>query len=256
MEENNSVNYIDSEDIYVGKYLRYTTKKYEIEKNGNKNTIAWECVYRTNLADFKSVYGSEVIALMKNIPGDSDTHILLIENYRFPVEKKILELPSGLIDPEEYGSLEKLYRSMQAEVDEHVKKGYQDSYDELLKEVAIKSGQRELKEETGYTGTFQTFLTLPKYNPIKLFANIFYDPWKCLENAAFSIFNIDMSMTENQNPVQQLDSCEVIKTHKVKLSELLDFISEKVENEGYGVSTHLYFLAVGLRFSDIVKNTL
>jgi 8-oxo-dGTP pyrophosphatase MutT (NUDIX family) len=253
MENKIEVNYISSEDIYVGKYLRYTTKKYEIEKNNNKNDIIWECVYRTNLADFKSIYGSEVIALMKNIPNDNDTYIILIENYRFPVDKKILELPSGIIDPDEYGSLEKLYRLIQNEICEEKRKEIQDSYDNMLKKIAISSGQRELKEETGYVGTFKTFLTLPKYNPVKLFSSIFYDPWKCLENAALSVFDIDMSNSENINPEQELDSCEVIKTHKVKLSELLDFISEKVENEGYGVSTHLYFLAVGLKFSDIIK---
>jgi ADP-ribose pyrophosphatase len=252
--ENENINLLKTDDLYVGKYLRYATKQYEIQKDNGKKIVSWECVYRTNLADYKSVYGSEVIGLMKGIEGDSDTYILLIENYRFPVDKLILELPSGIIDPEEYGSLESLYRKIKAEENETVKADLQNNYDEMLKQIAIKSGLRELKEETGYIGKFRTFLSLPNYNPIKLFTNVFYDPWKGLENAAFSVFDIDLNEPENKNPIQDLDNCEIIKIHKVKLSKLLEFISDKIEHEGYGVSTHLYFLAIGLQFSNLIKN--
>jgi hypothetical protein len=95
---------------------------------------------------------------------------------------------------------------------------------------------------------------LPGSNPVKIFKNTFYDAWKSLENAAFSIYEIDLDATENKNPVQSLDEAEIIKTHVVKLSELLNFISDKIEKEDYGCSTHLYTFAMGLMFSDVLKN--
>jgi hypothetical protein len=100
-------NYIfDKETIlYTGKYFKMTSKKYYLENDSNRN-IEWECVYRTNLADFKKIYGAELIALIKNSETEcriEDFSILLIENYRFPVDKKIIEFPCGMIDDREYG---------------------------------------------------------------------------------------------------------------------------------------------------------
>ena len=111
-----------------------------------------------------------------------------------------------------------------------------------------------LKEETGYSGVFKRFFTMPNRNPIKIFENMFYDPWKGLENCALSIFEIDKSSEENIKPEQNLDECEIIKVHEVKLSELLNFISDKIEKENYGVSAHVYSFAMGLQFSNILKS--
>ena len=122
-----------------------------------------------------------------------------------------------------------------------------------MREMIITSASRELKEETGYSGTFKSFFTLPKKNPIKIFENLFYDQWKGLENGALSIFEIDKSSKENFTPKQSLDECEIIKVHEVKLSDLLDFITEKIENENYGCSMHVYTFAMGLQFSNILK---
>jgi ADP-ribose pyrophosphatase YjhB (NUDIX family) len=122
-----------------------------------------------------------------------------------------------------------------------------------MTEITINSASRELKEETGYSGQFKSFFALPKRNPIKIFENIFYDAWKGLENAAISVFEIDKRDEDNLKPKQNLDECEVIKVHEVKLSELLEFITEKIENENYGCSSHVYSFAMGIQFRKFLE---
>jgi hypothetical protein len=251
-------NYIFEKEtnLFTGKYFRLSTKKYCLEKDSTR-CIEWECVYRTNLENHKKIYGAEIIGLIKNNqePGNKleDFSILLIENYRFPVDKKILEFPSGIIENSEYGNLEELNNRIESTTDEEDRNRLFAEYESKIKEITINSASRELKEETGYTGTFISFFALPKSNPMKFFQNIFYDPWKGLENSALSIFEINKSAKENLKPLQILDECEVIKVHEVKLSELLNFITDKIENENYGCSTHVYSFAMGLQFSNILR---
>jgi 8-oxo-dGTP pyrophosphatase MutT (NUDIX family) len=251
-------NYIFEKEtnLYTGEYFRISKKKYHLEHDRNK-FIEWECVYRNNLADFKKIYGSEIIPIIKNSNSDFNIEnfsILLIENYRYPVDKKILEFPAGIIDNHEYGILENLHSQIHLAKDGEEKKNLIERFDEVMREMIITSASRELKEETGYSGTFKSFFTLPKKNPIKIFENLFYDQWKGLENGALSIFEIDKSSKENYTPKQSLDECEIIKVHEVKLSELLDFITEKIESENYGCSMHLYTFAMGLEFSNVLKS--
>ena len=252
-------NYIFEKEttLYTGEYFRISKKKYFLEQDRNR-AIEWECVYRNNLADFKKIYGSEIIPLIKNSESGSfnveNFSILLIENYRFPVDKKILEFPAGIIDNHEYGNLENLHRQIDLAQDEEEKKSLIERSDGIMREIIINSASRELKEETGYTGTFKSFFTLPNKNPLKIFENLFYDQWKGLENGALSIFEIDKSSPENLIPKQNLDECEIIKVHEVKLCDLLDFITEKIENGNYGCSMHVYSFAMGLQFSNILQS--
>jgi 8-oxo-dGTP pyrophosphatase MutT (NUDIX family) len=254
--------YILDEEVNLctGKYFRMSQKKYHLENNTDKKII-WECVYRTNIEDYKRIYGAEIVALVRDdvklnngINKFEDISILLIENYRYPVEKKVLEFPSGLIDLEEHLSLKNSYDKINECNDEILKKNLISNYEKELEKIAISSAKRELKEETGYHGEFKSFFTPPNVNAIKVLENVFYDPWKGLENAAFCIFEIDKSSDLNKNPKQELDDAEVIKVHEVKLSEMLNFITEKIEKENYGCSTHVYSFAMGLQFSNLIGN--
>ena len=250
-------------NLFTGKYLRLSTKKYCLE-NDSTRCIEWECVYRNNIENFKKIYGAEIIALIrdrfdhedKNNKQDNiidNTSIILIENYRFPVDKKILEFPAGLIENSDYGILKELHNEIESTTDSELKARLSSEFDSQMKEITISSGLRELKEETGYTGTFKSFFTLPNTNANKIFQNVFYDPWKGLENSALCIFEIDKSSEENLSPVQNLDECEVIKVHEVKLSQLLNFITEKIEKDNYGCSSHVYSFAMGLQFSNLLN---
>jgi 8-oxo-dGTP pyrophosphatase MutT (NUDIX family) len=223
------------QENYTGKYLKFVTKNYLLD---NKN-ISWECCYRSNTSESRTLSGVEIIAFIKeSIKANLlDSKILLIDNYRYPVEKRVLEFPSGIIDPSDYDKFL-----------------HEENQEEMSKKVAVSTAARELKEETGYSGEFLDFFSIKNVNPIKLFQNIFYDPWKSSENGIICLFEVDKSKEENKNPLQSLDDAEIINVHEVKLSELLDFISNKIENENYGCSAHVYSFAMGLQFNSLFNN--
>ena len=233
-----------------------STKNYILDSDNTKE-LSWECIFRTDTGNFRKIYGAEVCALIKD---QEDTHdmndltVLIIENYRYAVEQRVLEFPSGLIDPNEFGDLEVVHEKISSATDETVKASLQEEFDELLKQTAIRAAERELKEETGYHGQFKGFFALPRTNPVKLFSNVYSDPWKSLENGALCIFQVDKTLEQNKEPKQELDECENIKVHEVKISQLLNFITQKIEKENFGCSEHLYTFSVGLHFADILKD--
>jgi 8-oxo-dGTP pyrophosphatase MutT (NUDIX family) len=255
MEENNKKYLLEEEIVnFSGKYLSLSTKKYSLENDKSK-IIKWECVNRASKNIEKKVDGVEIVVVIKNSSEKSsyeNLSVILIENYRYPVEKNVLEFPSGIIEDDEREDIFKLCNDINNAKDLDEKLSLQLKHENLLKQIAIKSCQRELKEETGYYGEFKSFLSLPNYN-FKIFENIFYDPWKSPENGYLALFEVDKCLEINKNPKQELDDCEIIKTHEVKLNNLLKFISEKIQNENYGCSNHLYTFAMGLQFNEFLK---
>ena len=248
-----------TQENYKGKYLTHLTKRYSLESDPNK-IIHWECCYRSEVAHYKKISGAEVIALIKEESDDqlpnsiNDLSILLIENYRYPVEKKVLEFPSGIIEHDDFKEIENLHLLINSTRDLEEIKKMNEECEKKLRELCINSAARELKEETGYTGEFKGFFSLPNVQPIKIFEKVFYDPWKSEENAALCVFEINKSHHDNRNPQQELEDAEVIKTHEVKIKNLINFISEKIEKENYGCSQHLYTFAMGLQFNEFLKN--
>jgi 8-oxo-dGTP pyrophosphatase MutT (NUDIX family) len=254
------------EENYKGKYLTHATKLYKSESDPNKQVI-WECCNRTNMDHYKKISGVEVIAIIKGSKADDipqslnsfeypsieNLSILIIENFRYPVEKNILEFPAGLIDDHEFEELKIIHNKISRIDDPKEIFLLHNEYDKKLEEICINSAGRELKEETGYIGQFKGFFSPPNFRPLKIFENVFYDPWKSSENAALCVYSIDKKLKENQNPQQELEDAEIIITHEVKLKNLINFISEKIENENYGCSQNLYTFAMGLQFSEFLK---
>jgi 8-oxo-dGTP pyrophosphatase MutT (NUDIX family) len=214
---------------YKGKFLIHTSKEFYLSDDPNTK-INWECCYR-NLKNPMRLTGVDVIPLVKS--KENETKIIIIENFRYPVEKKVLEFPAGIIE------------------DNEIPEGTVD--DQTFEEVIIKAGKRELYEETGYTGEFVSFYTLPGMNNLKTFENVFFDPWKSCENSALLIFNIDKNLEENLHPKQNLEIEENIKVHEVELKNLINFISEKISKENYACTMNLYSFAMALRLNEILK---
>jgi 8-oxo-dGTP pyrophosphatase MutT (NUDIX family) len=254
MNSNLNKKYIldNQETNFSGKYLQFVTKKYVLETDETKK-MGWECVLRTNTQKHRKINGAEIIPIIRDKENDR-FNVLLIDNFRFPVEKHVFEFPSGIIDECELSELDEHWEKLDSINDQEEKESLLKKCEEIFREKAIGAACRELKEETGYVGEFKSFFALPKSNHMKLFENIFYDPWKGTENAAMCIFEIDKNREENKIPVQDLEECEIIKTHEVPLDNLLEFITDKIENENYACSSHVYSFAMGLKFQNFLKN--
>jgi len=203
--------------LYEGKFRRFASNEY-ILPNGSLVS----CETLNNTFNAKYAHGIGAIPIIKQT-----NQIILIENYRYPIDKKCIEFPSGL-----YEENELKYFS-----------------NEEINKIAIEAIKRELKEETGYYGDFVKFFTLPENDVFagKFFGDVFADPWKSSDSTVMALFSIDLE--KNKEHKQQLEDSEFIKVYIVDINNFLNFLCEKA-NEGYAIRKNLYSLALGLEFND------
>jgi ADP-ribose pyrophosphatase len=131
--------------------------------------------------------------------------LLLIRQYRPPADAYVIEFPAGLID---------------------------------AKESPETAALRELKEETGYTGTI-LHITPPAYN----------SPGMSGETVNLVVMTIDEDAPENQSVVQNLEENEDIEVCLIKLSKLPDFIQCSL-NAGSVIDSKVAAFTVALEDSD------
>lgn len=220
---------IKEEVKYKGKFLQISQKTHITKAKGKDancdSRLMTELVQSTSIQEPNKPKGIGIIAIIKQTK-----KIVLIENYRFPIDKKCIEFPSGIIDKEDF------------------------EYEDEL-EIAKQSGKRELKEETGYEGDFVSLLTLPSIpKPMTLFSNIYHDPWKSDNSTAMALFSIDLDKPGNKDPKQALELEEMIIKYEVDTENLLQFITDKITNEGYCVRSDLYLFALGLNYNTLLQS--
>jgi len=105
--------------LWQGKFLRTIGKEF-LNKNGKK--CLWECVEIKNIKGIIMVF-----------PVTRKREVILVKQFRFPIEKNIVELPAGLLDkPGESPRL---------------------------------AARRELLEETGYKAEKLIFIGRGYFNP-------------------------------------------------------------------------------------------
>ncbi|EGR31803.1 nudix family, putative [Ichthyophthirius multifiliis] len=142
-------------NAYTGKWLKFLYVDYENKGKLIKNYEIIQRVSNNNDQDnltLGKTHGVSVYPIIDN------KKLIVIANFRIPVNKYVLEIPSGLLESQDY----------------------------------LQEGLRELKEETGYLGQKEINILNGEEQPF-----YYIDPWKSNESGRLMLIHIDQSENGN-----------------------------------------------------------
>ncbi|KAH8704593.1 NUDIX hydrolase domain-like protein [Phaeosphaeriaceae sp. PMI808] len=178
------------------------------DPNGVERT--WESGERLTRPKGCDIDGVGIAAILQNpSKPNEEPRIVLQKQWRPPVNQIVIEVPAGLIDP-----------------------------NETPETCAL----RELKEETGYVGEVIMDKSFD-VSPI-----IYNDPGFCNTNLRMVHVTVDLSLPENQSPQPKLEADEFIETFSVPLTDLWNEC-KWFEQEGYAIDARVGTLAEGIEFA-------
>ncbi|CAG9336059.1 unnamed protein product [Blepharisma stoltei] len=189
----------EAEIVHQGRWIKMHEVK--IRKRNSKETI-WYYVSR-NISNPNLNF--DCVDVLATIMENDINKLILIACYRVPVDRYVLEFPSGLVD----------------------------SSDSSAAITAL----RELKEETGYTAHEEDIIHI---GPV-----INLDPWKSTESTRFVYIRVNPDSEENRNPHQDLENEELITVELVPTENLLENLLILSEQKNYIISANLYNFALG-----------
>lgn len=192
-----------------GKWIQLRKLEY-VDPKGAERT--WEMAIRTTRGEPQLEPGNEaeevvdgvaIVTILK-APGQPD-QLVLTKQFRPPVGKVVIELPAGLLDPGE---------------------------------TVATTAVRELKEETGYVGTF-----------IRQLRVMYSDPGLTNANMRLAFVHVDLTDPANKNPSADLQEGEFIETFCVSIPTILQELDLIMDKEGCTIDARLHHFAMGLLMS-------
>lgn len=157
-----------------------------------------------------------MVAILNDPKSSQGPSLLLQKQFRPPIDKVTIEVPSGLIDEGE---------------------------------DAATSAIRELKEETGYVAT------LPKDAKAAEGFVMWNDPGFCNTNTKMIFVEVDMADPRNQNPEPELEENEYIETFTIPLDNLWNEL-EKLDQQGFAIDARVGTLAQGMEVAKKWKQAM
>ncbi|KAL4488450.1 hypothetical protein ABPG72_013018 [Tetrahymena utriculariae] len=193
-------------DVFVGKWLKMKYIDFEIRGKKIEN---YESIERTTRIKNTPYDGVATFAIIKR--DNQPSQLIVIANYRAPVDKFVLEIPAGLMDTPDL----------------------------------IQNAIRELKEETGYTAEEQPLKVSNKESP-----PTYTDPWRSCSCTKSVFLQVNGNKQENINPKQDLEDAESITVHLIEIDEnITDNLTTLAEKHGYIISSTLWCFAQGIQFA-------
>ena len=236
--------------IHKGRFISYYIKEYELHKEGKPPIIIpYEITeYNSRNAEKNednngfisknkyNIYSVNILPIIKY--SSKKPKLIIIANFRYPINKFCLEFPGGIMDKSDL---------------------LNDDFHKAIENACI----RELEEETGYKGKFISYSSggvfsgyngnnLNKEEQLNICSNIYYDPWKSVDNAVQCIMEIDGDNKDNHKK-QHLDESELIQVFEVETDNLMEFINNKIQKDNFGCCCQLYNFALGLNFNKFIK---
>lgn len=206
---------IEKQEVHKGKWLLTERIEYTDPEGINRT---WESIRRTNVPENKEGVDSTcaIAILEKNLHID---RIILVKQYRPPLDAYCIELPAGLCDE-----------------------------GETVEESVL----RELYEETGYTGF------ISKHDSGAHLGTAL-DPGVEDSKMAFVSVTVDGNDPKNIGCKQKLDEGEFVEVLLFPLKNLFkslcDYVKEDKDNNTI-IDSRLYSLAKGLQIGMSIQSKL
>jgi ADP-ribose pyrophosphatase len=199
-------------EVYKGNWLRFKIADY---LNKGVTIKGYEyCERTTRKGEFDGV---DILGIMRYPQTKQGDKLIMISNYRPPIDRFVLQFPAGLIDNPE---------------------------------VCKEEAERELNEETGFTPekilTIIDTQIIPEVSPI-----LYGDPWKSTENGKLVILEVNGDDEKNHKVTQNLEITENINVHlfDLKASLLQDIIAFSQANN-LAIEAKVYALSLGLAIGN------
>ncbi|KAL7545267.1 hypothetical protein ACHAWF_008615 [Thalassiosira exigua] len=211
------VDFAQTETVGSTRWLRLETLSYRANGgDASSPTLKWDRCVRTTKASESSIDAVVILAILRNDPSDpSKDEVVLVRQFRPPVDAFTLELPAGLIDKDEDPGTAAL---------------------------------REFKEETGYVGSVAEML------PASYLSPGLTNESACLVRLEVDMTNPhNKQIHAGQIQNEGLDGCEKDRgLEKLLLPRqgLLEALNERREKEGVKVFAALYSLALGMSLGE------
>ncbi|KAG2485790.1 hypothetical protein HYH03_015501 [Edaphochlamys debaryana] len=186
---------LEKKTLAESRFLRFVNVEYN--RPGDNAKSSWQYVERTTRRG--EVDAVNIFAILKR--KDGNHQVLVVKQYRPPLGKYTVELPAGLVDKDESPQVAAL---------------------------------RELKEETGYVGSF-----------IGATGQQFLSPGLTNENMVTIFAEIDPDTPENRNPKQSKEDRKMGITKEWLPLKNLHHTLAAYEAAGWGVFSGLYAVAHG-----------
>jgi ADP-ribose pyrophosphatase len=176
----------------------------------------WESAERLTRPKDSEIDGVGIVAVLRHpIAGPS---LLLQKQFRPPLDRVTIEVPSGLVDEGE---------------------------------SATQAALRELREETGYIGT------IAGNDAVAEGFVMWNDPGFCNTNTKMVVVEVDMADPRNQdgNLRSELDESEFIECFTLPLARLWEELT-RLDREGFAIDARVATLAQGMEMAKRWKEVL
>ena len=197
-----SAHVLSRTDVASTKFLKLQSITYQ-DPAGKQRL--WDMCTRTTRSAASSADAVVILARLHSRAEPAQVDTLLVMQFRPPVGMVTIELPAGLIDE-----------------------------GESPQQAAV----RELKEETGFTGTVAECSGV-----------ICMSPGLSDESVKLVTVDVDLDAPENRTPEQALEETETIQVRRVPLNSLAVEL-ERLQAAGAMPWTGLFMLVAGLRMGQ------